>query len=86
MRHPPFCAPSAITGQWAKGFQDGPGQGKPREPAGPAGGLPVVRHRAAHDGTPTAYGAGPRDPPRAVIPQFPTRHDITPKDTRTHES
>ncbi|MFF7093911.1 hypothetical protein ACFY9A_16160 [Streptomyces rubradiris] len=68
MRHPPFRAPSAATGQRAEGFQDGLGLWNTREPADPAGGLPAARHRLAHEGTPTAYGAGPRDRPRTVTP------------------
>ncbi|GGR75214.1 hypothetical protein GCM10010236_32400 [Streptomyces eurythermus] len=84
MRHPPFCAPSAATGQWAKGLRNGPGQWNARESAEPAGGLPAARHRHAHDGTPTAYGAGPRDPPPAVTPQFPTRHHTARHHTEGH--
>ncbi|WP_203855043.1 hypothetical protein [Streptomyces rubradiris] len=50
MRHPPFCAPSAATGQWAKGFQDGSGCVTPANPptatASPATAHHRVRRRA----------------------------------------
>ncbi|MCZ0205665.1 hypothetical protein ACIG54_08715 [Streptomyces achromogenes] len=65
-------------------YRDGLGQGNSREPTHPAGGLPAARHRFAHDGTSTAYGAGPRDRPRAVTPQFPTQHRTARHHTEGH--
>ncbi|MEU3412457.1 hypothetical protein [Streptomyces sp. NPDC006658] len=48
--------------------RDDLGQWNTREPTDPAGGLPAARPASACDGTPAAYGAGPRDHPRAVHP------------------